>query len=72
MFATTIQKEKSEYPKHAEHAASLERVGSFIEATFAWAVATQHARKPENRHWAQSRSDFCDAWASRYQQGKAA
>lgn len=72
MFATTVIKEKSEYPEHAEHAASLERVGYFTEATFAWTVAAQHARKPENRHWAQCRSDFCDTWALRHQRGKAA
>lgn len=69
MFANT---HRSEFPEHAEHAASLERAGYYSEAAFAWTVASQHARKPENRHWAECRSMFCETWKCRYQQGKAA
>lgn len=72
MFATDVKKEKSEYPEHAKIAAQLERDCRYSNAAFAWMTAAHHARKPENRHWAQCRSDFCDTWALRHQRGKAA
>lgn len=65
-------KDKSNFPMHAEYAATLETNGDMTGAAFAWTVALQHARKPENQHWAQSRADFCETWARRYQGAKAA
>ncbi|EGR1143189.1 TPA: ANR family transcriptional regulator [Vibrio parahaemolyticus] len=64
-------KEKSSYPDFAEHAASLERVGYLKDAAFAWQVAASYAVKPENRHWAESRSQFCEKWAWRYEKEAA-
>lgn len=69
MFANT---QKSEFTEHAEFAAQLERDGLYSNAAFVWMAASHHARKPENRHWAECRSMFCETWKCRYQQGKAA
>lgn len=65
-------KDEGQYKKHAEYAASLENSGQLNQAAFAWTVASQHARQPDNTHWAQARSDFCSAWAKRYEGAKAA
>ncbi|MDA0148828.1 ANR family transcriptional regulator [Vibrio sp. LaRot3] len=70
MFSSTPA--KSEYPEHAELAAQLERDGMYSNAAFTWMAAAHHARSPENRHWAESRADFCNSWARRYQRSKAA
>ncbi|CCN69758.1 ANR family transcriptional regulator [Vibrio nigripulchritudo] len=72
MFDSFKDWKKNAYPNHAEHAAKLERSGYFTEAAFAWTVAAQHARQPANRHWAESRSSFCETWARRYEQKEAA
>ncbi len=55
-----MTKKRSEYLEYAEHAAKLERAGDFKGAAFAWQVASSYALNPENRHWAESRSQRCD------------
>lgn len=62
---------QSEYSAHAELAAQLERDGMYSNAAFIWMTASHHARKPENSHWAESRADFCNTWAQRYQRSAA-
>lgn len=66
-----LEMQQSEYPKHAEHAAVLEREGFYSDAAFAWTVAAQNARQPANRAWADHRASFCHVWSRHYQQGVA-
>jgi len=47
------------YIELAEKAAQLEREEQYRAAAFAWTVAAQHARTERERHWAESRSEFC-------------
>ncbi len=62
---------KSQYLEYADKAAELERNGELIKAAFAWECAVNHARNLNNRHWANSRSQFCHSW-SRLVKGQAA
>lgn len=54
---------KSQYLEYANKAAELEQDGELIQAAFAWECAANHARNLNNRHWANSRSQFCHTWS---------
>lgn len=44
---------------YATKARTEERKGWFIAAHESWLNAVLHARKDENRHWAECRADYC-------------
>ncbi len=63
--------ERLTFAKQAEAAAELERNGKFNNAAFIWSGAAHLARREQNRHWAESRSQFCEKWAWRYEKEAA-
>ena len=44
---------------HANKASNAERQGRFAEAYQFWVEAVGRASKDANRHWAESRADYC-------------
>lgn len=54
-----MKKESATYLLHADVAASLERQGRYQSAVNHWRLAANNAKTVTNRHWAESRTDFC-------------
>lgn len=63
-----MKKESATYLLHAEVAATLERQKLYQDAVIHWRHAANNAKTVTNRHWAESRTDFCATYPLKEQQ----